>query len=223
MASLSRPSGCLASWQDHIQDNPRRAPWFQVVRDDVPRQGINTKPPRSIQPRLPSGEGDKEEYFKRHCPNFSTENTHDLSEVFWQMIMATKLLGSSIYEIKEVWAEPDELQQANYTLRTLHMGLKFLRAVSPSESPKVMGLMGIHDPDTLCHFYGVTHCPWCGKEGQSEGTVVNHLWMVDYRLGLVCKKCYGCPSTSSKTLCCQGQKDCQPSGEGGPDESSSSA
>ena len=43
----------------------------------------------------------REEYFKRHCLNISTENTHDLSEVFWQMIVATELLGSSIYEIKE--------------------------------------------------------------------------------------------------------------------------
>ena len=35
-----------------------------------------------------------------------------------------------------------------------------------------MGLVGIHDPDALCHFNGLTHCPWCGKEGQNEGTVV---------------------------------------------------
>ena len=43
----------------------------------------------------------REEYFKRHCSNISTENTHDLSEVFWHMIITTELLGSSIYEIKE--------------------------------------------------------------------------------------------------------------------------
>ena len=164
----------------------------------------------------------REEYFKRHCLNFSTENTHDLSEVFWQMIMATELLSSFIYEFKEVWIGPDELQQANYALRSLPKGLKFLRAVSPSESPKVMGLTGIHDLDALCHFYRVTHCPWSGKEGQNEGTVVNHLWTVHYRLGLVCKKCYGCPSTLSEAIQCHGQKDCQPSGEGGANESSSS-
>ena len=64
-----------------------------------------------------------------------------------------------------------------------------------------MGLVGIHDPDTLHHFNGLTHCPWCGKEGHNEGTVVNHLWMVHYRLGLVCDKCNDCPSTSSDTLC----------------------
>ena len=128
----------------------------------------------------------RREYFRRHCLNFSTENNCDLSDVFQQMIMATELLGSSIYKIKEVWTGLNELQQANYALRTLPKGLKFLRAVPPSESPKVIGLTGIHDPDVLCHFYGVTHCPWCRKEGQNEGTVVNHLWTVHYRLGLVC-------------------------------------
>ena len=46
---------------------------------------------------------------------------------------------------------------------------------TPSESPKVMGLVGICDLDTLCYSSGITHCPWCGKEGQNEGTMVNHL------------------------------------------------
>ena len=165
----------------------------------------------------------REEYFKRHCPNFNTENTHDLSDIFWHMAKTVELLGSGIYEIKEVWAGPDELWQANYMLRTLPKGLKFLRAVPPSESPKVMNLTGIHDPGALCHFNRVTHCPWCRKEGQNKGTVINHLHTVHYRLGLVCKKCFGCPSTSLETLCCHSWKDCQPSGEGGPDESSSSA
>ena len=32
-----------------------------------------------------------------------------------------------------------------------------------------MGLTSIHHPDALLHFNRVTHCPWCGKEGQNEG------------------------------------------------------
>ena len=150
-----------------------------------------------------------------------TKNTCDLLEVFWHMIMAAELFGSSIYEIKETWVGLDELQQANYALRTLPKGLKFLRAVPLSECPKVMGLMGIHDPDALCHFYRVTHCPWCGKGGQNKGTVVNHLQTIHYRLGLVCRKWYGCLTTSSEAICHHMQKECQPSGEGGTDKSSS--
>ena len=42
------------------------------------------------------------------------------------MIKAADLLGSSIYEIRETWAGPDELHQVNYALRALPKGLKFL-------------------------------------------------------------------------------------------------
>ena len=70
------------------------------------------------------------------------------------MIETPDLLGPTIYKIKEAWTEPNELWQANHMLRTLQKGLKFLREVSPLESPEVMGLMGIHDPDTLCHSTG---------------------------------------------------------------------
>ena len=150
------------------------------------------------------------------------EITHDLSDIFWHMAETAKLLGLAIYEIKKVWVGPDKLQQANYALRTLPKGLKFLRAVPPLETSKVIGLMGIHDPDALCHFNGMTHCPWYRKEGQNEGTVIN-LWMVHYRLGLMCKKCFRYPSTSSDTLCHHDWQNCQPLEEGGPNESSSSA
>ena len=162
----------------------------------------------------------REEYFRRHCPNFNTENTHDLSDVFWCMTRTAELVGSTIYEIKEVWTGPDELQQANYVLRTLLKGLTFLRVVPQLESPKVMGLMGIHDPDALCHFNRVTHCPWSRKEVQNEGTVVNHFQTVHDRLGLMCKKWFGCLSISSETIHHHSQKDCPPSGEGEPNKSS---
>ena len=110
----------------------------------------------------------------------------------------------------------DELRQANYALRSLPKGLKFLHVVPLSKSPKVMGLVGIHDLDSLHCFNSLTHCPWCGKEGQNEGTVVNHLQMVHYRLGLVCNKCNNCPSTSSDTLSCHGKQNCQQPGEENP-------
>ena len=69
--------------------------------------------------------------------------------------------------------------------KTLPKGLRFLRAVPTTECPKVMGLMSIHDPNALWHYAGYTYCPCCGKEGQNEGTVVNHLRTTHYRLGLV--------------------------------------
>ena len=96
---------------------------------------------------------------------------------------------------------PEELKQANYALQSLPKGLRFLRAVPASECPEVMGLMGIHEPGcplVLCT--GYTYCPWCGKEGKNEGTVVNHLRTTHYRLGLVCNKCFGCLSVMSYSL-----------------------
>ena len=156
----------------------------------------------------------RKENFKRHSPNFTMDGMRDLSEVVRHMAKTAGLLGLAIYEIQEVWEGPDELQQAYYAMRSLPKG--------PSESPKIMGLVDIHDLDTLCHFSGMTHCPWCGKEGQNKGTVINHLQTVHYRLSLVCNKCYNYPSTSSDTLHCHSWQNCQPSGEGDPNESASS-
>ena len=165
----------------------------------------------------------REEYFWSHCPNFNNENSHDFTDIFWCMIETAGLLGSAIYEITEAWTGQDELQQANYMLMTLPKGLNFFRVVSPSESPKVMGLTGIHNPDVLCYFNGMTHYPWCGKEGQNKGTIINHLWTVHYKLGLMCEKCFSCPSITLEACHCHSQKSCQPSAEGGPNESSSLA
>ena len=161
-------------------------------------------------------------FFKKHHPNFSTESTCNMSEVFWHMAESAELLSLAIYEIKEVWDGPGELCQANYALKALPKGLKFLRATPPLESLKVMGLMGIHDPDALCHLSGLTHCLWCRKVGQNEGTVINHFCTMHYRLGLVCNKCYNYPLTSSDILHHHSQQNCQPSAEGGPNNANSS-
>ena len=126
----------------------------------------------------------------------------------------------AIFKITEAWLEQDEMQHANHSLITLQKGLKFFRALSPLESLKVMGLMGIQDLDVLCHFNRVTHCPWCRKVGQNEGTIVNHLRMVHYKLGLVCDKCFSCPSISSEAICHHWQKSSLLSGERGMDKSS---
>ena len=63
-----------------------------------------------------------------------------------------------------------------------------------------MGLKGIHDSEALWHFAGFTYCLWCGKDGQNKGTIVNHLRMVQYKLGLVCDLCFGCPTMTADTL-----------------------
>ena len=43
--------------------------------------------------------------------------------------------------------------------------------------------------------------------------IVNHLQTMHYKLGLVCEKCFCCPSVTSEAIWCHGWKSCQPSAE----------
>ena len=123
-------------------------------------------------------------YFTTHSWDWIHGNTEDLSNIFKGLAQEAGLLGESIFEIQWSWKGPEHLRQANYVFQTQPKGLKFLRVVSTRESPKEMGLKGIHDPKALWHFSGFTYCPWHGKRGQNKGTVINHLRMVHYKLGL---------------------------------------
>ena len=78
-------------------------------------------------------------FFSKQSCNFNQDRNHYLSEVFKKLAEKAGLLGTGIYEIQASWTGPEELKQANYTLWSL----------PTMESPKVMGLMGIHDPDAL--------------------------------------------------------------------------
>ena len=150
----------------------------------------------------------RREYFSKHSFNLTLDGNCNLSGMFKHLATSTGLLGTPIYDTQSPWTRPEELKQTNYVLLSLPKGLKFLQAIPPSESPKVMGLMGIHDQVALCCFSSVTYYPGCRKEGQNKGTVVNHLQTTHYRLGLVCDRCFGCPSTTSDTLHCHGWHDC---------------
>ena len=107
----------------------------------------------------------REKFFSKHSYDFITDGAHDLSATFKQLAVSADLLGNSIYELQSSWTGPEELKQANYTLQSLPKGLKFLHAVPPSESPKVMGLMGIHDPDGLWHLWQCNLLPLLQKGG----------------------------------------------------------
>ena len=88
-------------------------------------------------------------FFSKCSYNFTDDRTQDNSEVFRKLAECAALLGTDIYEIQSSRTGPEELKQANNTPQSLPKGLKFLRVVPTSESLKVMGLMGIHDPDVL--------------------------------------------------------------------------
>ena len=88
-------------------------------------------------------------YFATHPPDWVHGNTNDLSDIFRELAKGAGLLGQSIHEIQLSWDGPEELKHANYTLQSLPKDLRFLRVVPATESPKVMGLKGIHDPEAL--------------------------------------------------------------------------
>ena len=147
-------------------------------------------------------------YFITHSWNWDHGNTEDLSDIFKEPAQEAGLLGESIFKIQWSWKGPEHLQWANYVFQSQPKGLKFLRAVSTKESPKEMGLKGIHDPEALWCFSRYTYCPWCGKSGQNEGTIVNNLRTTHYKLGLICDRCFGCPTMMSDTLCRHGHINC---------------
>ena len=101
----------------------------------------------------------RECYFTTHPWDWAHSNTDDLSDIFRELAQGAGLLGESIHEIQLAWNGPEELKHANYVFRSLPKGLKFLRAVSPKESPKIIGLKGIHDSDALWHFTGLYLLP----------------------------------------------------------------
>ena len=51
----------------------------------------------------------REEHYKTNCPHFNCETSHDLTNVFQDMIASAGLLGSQIYKIQEFWEGQSEL------------------------------------------------------------------------------------------------------------------
>ena len=143
-------------------------------------------------------------YFATHSWDWTHSNTEDLSDISKELTQEAGLLGESLFEIQWSWKGLEHLKHANYIFQSQPKGLKFLRAVSAKESSKEMGLKGINDPEVPQCFVGYTYCPWCRKSGQNEGTIVNYLRTVHYKLGLICDQCFGCPTITSDTLCRHG-------------------
>ena len=88
-------------------------------------------------------------YFTTHPWDWAHSNMDDLSEIFQELAQGAGLLGESIHELQWSWNGPEDLKHGNYILWSLPKGLKFLRVVSTKESPKIMGLKGIHDSGIL--------------------------------------------------------------------------
>ena len=78
--------------------------------------------------------------------------------------------------------------------------IHFFWVVPPTESPKIMGLRAIHSPEALRWQGGLSFCLWCGKDGQNEGMVVNHLQTRHYHLDFICGQCLEYFTTSANAM-----------------------
>ena len=152
-------------------------------------------------------------YQKTHQANFKQEGSYDLSSVFCQMATSTNLLDTEVYEVQESWGSQRDLKTTNQVASTLPKDIHFLQIASPMESPKTMGLKGIHSTEALQCRGGLTFCPWCGKEGQNEGMLVNHLGTMHYQLGLICAHCLSYFITNAEAMHCHGHG-CKPTTAG---------
>ena len=119
---------------------------------------------------------------------FHKEDAYELTEVFKKLVEMAGLLGTEVYPVHNQWVGKKELHSAYHAVMGSAKDLHFFRTVVPLKSPKIMGLKGIHSLEALKQQVGLSFCPWCGKEGQNQGTVVNHLHTRHYCLGLVCKR-----------------------------------
>ena len=139
-------------------------------------------------------------YFRAHSLVFHKEVTQDLANVFGEMEKMVGLMGTKIHPVQDQWQGKKELHMANPLAKGSAKNLCYFWVVLPIESPKIMGLNGIHSPEALKCQAGLSFCPWCRKEGQNEGTMVNYLCTGHYHLWLVCKRCLQHCMTSSDRM-----------------------
>ena len=102
--------------------------------------------------------------------------------------------------MQESWTGQKDLKATYWYGKSSSKDICFFRVVLSTELPKIMGPKGIHSPKALWHHSGLSFCPWCGKEGQNKGTVVNHLQTMHYHLGLICTQCLDYFITSTDAM-----------------------
>ena len=129
------------------------------------------------------------------------QGSKDPSHTFQEMATSAGLMDSEVHEVKEVWTGQKDLWITHHVVKGSPKGIQFFQVVPPTESSKIMGLKGTHFPKALCWQVGLSFCLWCGKEGQNEGMIVNHLQMSHYCLGIICSWCLKHFTTSTKTMC----------------------
>ena len=88
-------------------------------------------------------------YFKAHCLEFDSETTHNLTCIFKGMADMVGLLNNKVHQVQDPWPGKKELHTANHATISSAQEICYFQVVSPTESPKIIGLKGIHFPEAL--------------------------------------------------------------------------
>ena len=82
-------------------------------------------------------------------PSCKQQCSSDLTSVFQQMARDTNLLDTKIHEVQEVSTGWWGLKPTNHATKASQWDIQFFHVVIPNELPNIMGLKGIHSPETL--------------------------------------------------------------------------
>ena len=65
------------------------------------------------------------------------------------MATSTNLLNTEVYEVQETWGSWKDFRSANQVAKASPKDIHFFWIILPMESPKIMGLKGIHSIENL--------------------------------------------------------------------------
>ena len=85
-------------------------------------------------------------YHPSHRGMFLQEGSYCLTPIFQEMPQETNFLNTQIYEVQEVWTSWQGLKAATHTAKASQRDIQFFCMVTPTKSPNIMGLKGIHSP-----------------------------------------------------------------------------
>ena len=101
-------------------------------------------------------QSNRQAYFKMHHPNYDHEGSTNFSHTFKEMATSAYLMDSYIHEVQEVWSGWKDLWVTCCMVKSSPKDIHFFWVMPPTESPKIMGLRGIHSPEAWA---GDVVCP----------------------------------------------------------------
>ena len=160
----------------------------------------------------------RQTYFRTHALTFHKEDTYELMEVFKELADMAGLLGTEVYPVQDPWVGKRELCCTYYAVTGSAKDLPLFQDSGTPQIPQNNGSPRHTLPRGTEATGWPLILPWCRKEGQNKGTIVNHLCTRHYCLGLVCERSLSYFTTTSDKMQCHAKRyPCMPSHKGNLD------